>query len=119
MYPSCHSEEVAAATNEESAFVLGAERSRFLTAVKIGKAAIEKTGVKRCRRSGVRPATAGRRFDPVSLLAASLSKYGRPLSGQQAGLSESGSKLPHHSASGSFMVSGEPEAHEISARNDR
>jgi len=67
VYPSCHSEEVAAATNEESAFVLGAERSRFLAAVKIGKAAIEKTGVKRCRRSGVR-------FDPVSLLAASLSK---------------------------------------------
>jgi len=49
-------------------------------------------------REALWSAVACYRFNPASLLAASLPSPGTPLDGQQAGLSESGSKPPHSRA---------------------
>jgi hypothetical protein len=69
---------------------MAATKARFLAATK--------TDARLNAPQALWSAAACCRFGPASLLAPHLSKYRAPLHGQQVGLSESGSKLPHSRA---------------------
>ena len=80
--------------------VSGCRSAAWWTAMKIGEASIENTGVKRRRRCGVRQLAAALIPRACSRPRSPKARY--TLHGQQAGLSESGSKLPHSTALRAF-----------------